>query len=212
MRTTTLQRPDLREHMASSLVEGVAEPADRTSGDHLRGPKGSILVEPAIAVEGLTKHYEDIEAVRGMSSTVATGETFGFLGPNGAGKSTTISMLCTLLGPTSGHARALAPTSSPNSRGAQPDQARLPAPDGRRVPHRGAQPAIPRRALRGAEARARVAHPTGARDGRAGRAVGLSRGGRRPFLRRMRRRLEIARGLLHSSRRWPSSRERTSPP
>lgn len=105
MRTTTLQRPDLREHMASSLVEGVAEPADRTSGDHLRGPKGSILVEPAIAVEGLTKHYEDIEAVRGMSSTVATGETFGFLGPNGAGKSTTISMLCTLLGPTSGHAR-----------------------------------------------------------------------------------------------------------
>ena len=35
---------------------------------------------------------------------MATGETFGFLGPNGAGKSTTISILCTLVRPTSGRA------------------------------------------------------------------------------------------------------------
>ena len=59
---------------------------------------------PAIAVSGLVKRYGDFEAVKGISFDVAQGETFGFLGPNGAGKSTTISMLCTLLKPTAGHA------------------------------------------------------------------------------------------------------------
>ena len=52
----------------------------------------------------LTKRYGDIEAVRGIDFEVASGETFGFLGPNGAGKSTTISILCTLIRPTSGKA------------------------------------------------------------------------------------------------------------
>jgi ABC-2 type transport system ATP-binding protein len=42
--------------------------------------------------------------VRGVDFEVATGEVFGFLGPNGAGKSTTINMLCTLMKPTSGRA------------------------------------------------------------------------------------------------------------
>jgi ABC-2 type transport system ATP-binding protein len=60
---------------------------------------------PAIEVAGLTKTYGDVEAVRGVSFTVPRGEVFGFLGPNGAGKSTTINMLCTLLRPTSGTAR-----------------------------------------------------------------------------------------------------------
>jgi ABC-2 type transport system ATP-binding protein len=59
----------------------------------------------AIEVVDLTKSFGDLEAVRGVSFTVAAGETFGFLGPNGAGKSTTISMLCTLLRPSSGVAR-----------------------------------------------------------------------------------------------------------
>jgi ABC-2 type transport system ATP-binding protein len=61
--------------------------------------------EPAIVVDRLTKRYGDVEAVRDVSFSVSVGETFGFLGPNGAGKSTMISMLCTLLRPTSGHAR-----------------------------------------------------------------------------------------------------------
>ena len=60
---------------------------------------------PAIEVEDLVKTYGDVEAVRGVSFTVAPGEVFGFLGPNGAGKSTTINMLCTLVRPTSGTAR-----------------------------------------------------------------------------------------------------------
>ena len=60
---------------------------------------------PAITVAGLTKSYGEIEAVRGIDFEVPVGETFGFLGPNGAGKSTTIKMLCTLARPTSGSAR-----------------------------------------------------------------------------------------------------------
>src|SRR3990170_9064579 len=58
----------------------------------------------AIEVEALAKRYGEVEAVRGVSFTVAPGEVFGFLGPNGAGKSTTINMLCTLARPTSGTA------------------------------------------------------------------------------------------------------------
>jgi ABC-2 type transport system ATP-binding protein len=61
--------------------------------------------QPAITVAGLTKNYGDIEAVRGIDFEVPVGETFGFLGPNGAGKSTTIKVLCTLARPTSGSAR-----------------------------------------------------------------------------------------------------------
>jgi ABC-2 type transport system ATP-binding protein len=57
-----------------------------------------------IAVTGLVKRYGSIEAVRGIDLAVRRGEIFGFLGPNGAGKSTTISVLCTLLKPTSGTA------------------------------------------------------------------------------------------------------------
>ena len=60
---------------------------------------------PAVSVSQLTKKYGEIEAVRGIDFEVDTGETFGFLGPNGAGKSTTIKILCTLADPTSGTAR-----------------------------------------------------------------------------------------------------------
>jgi len=62
------------------------------------------MPDNAIAAEQLVKRYGDIEAVRGIDLSVTAGEIFGFLGPNGAGKSTTISMLCTLLRPTAGRA------------------------------------------------------------------------------------------------------------
>ncbi|MCI0688170.1 MAG: ATP-binding cassette domain-containing protein, partial [Sporichthyaceae bacterium] len=53
---------------------------------------------------GLAKRYGDIDAVRGVDFEVVASEVFGFLGPNGAGKSTTIKMLCTLVQPSAGSA------------------------------------------------------------------------------------------------------------
>jgi ABC-2 type transport system ATP-binding protein len=58
----------------------------------------------AVVVRALEKRYGDIHAVQGIDFEVATGEVFGFLGPNGAGKSTTIKILCTLATPTAGSA------------------------------------------------------------------------------------------------------------
>lgn len=55
-----------------------------------------------IEVKNLTKRYGDFVAVDDISFDVAKGEIFAFLGPNGAGKTTTIKMLTTLLVPTSG--------------------------------------------------------------------------------------------------------------
>ncbi len=58
----------------------------------------------AISVNALDKRFGEVHAVRGVDFDVQTGEVFGFLGPNGAGKTTTINMLCTLAKPTSGSA------------------------------------------------------------------------------------------------------------
>ena len=60
---------------------------------------------PAVSVRDLVKNYGEVRAVRGVNFEVAMGEVFGFLGPNGAGKTTTINMLCTLAKPTSGAAQ-----------------------------------------------------------------------------------------------------------
>lgn len=57
-----------------------------------------------IKVEDLVKEFNGLVAVKGISFTVREGEVFGFLGPNGAGKTTTINVLCTLLRPTAGGA------------------------------------------------------------------------------------------------------------
>lgn len=57
-----------------------------------------------IKVENLTKRFGDFTAVESISFNVERGELFGLLGPNGAGKTTTINMLSTLLEPTSGYA------------------------------------------------------------------------------------------------------------
>jgi ABC-2 type transport system ATP-binding protein len=59
---------------------------------------------PAIAVENIVKRYGDFEAVKGVTFQVAEGEIFGLLGPNGAGKSTLIRMMTTLIPVTSGKA------------------------------------------------------------------------------------------------------------
>jgi ABC-2 type transport system ATP-binding protein len=57
---------------------------------------------PAIVVKGLVKKFGKVVAVDGISFEVKEGEIFAFLGPNGAGKTTTIKMLTTLLHPTDG--------------------------------------------------------------------------------------------------------------
>ena len=56
-----------------------------------------------IQVENLTKTFDQFTAVKDISFQVDAGEIFAFLGPNGAGKTTTIKMLTTLLSPTAGH-------------------------------------------------------------------------------------------------------------
>lgn len=69
-----------------------------------------------IETQDLRKHFKArqgkgqpsvVEAVKGVSLTVAEGEIFAFLGPNGAGKSTTLRMLSTLVPPTSGQAKVV---------------------------------------------------------------------------------------------------------
>ncbi len=66
---------------------------------------GTDTTPPAIVVDTLVKRFGTFTAVNGVSFAVADGEIFGLLGPNGAGKSTLIRMLTTLLPPTSGTAR-----------------------------------------------------------------------------------------------------------
>jgi ABC-2 type transport system ATP-binding protein len=58
-----------------------------------------------IETNQLTKSFNSLTAVDKLNITVESGEIFGLLGPNGAGKTTTISMLCTILKPTSGTAK-----------------------------------------------------------------------------------------------------------
>ena len=59
----------------------------------------------AVETENLTKKYGDLLAVDRLNLQISEGEIFGLLGPNGAGKTTTLSMLATLLKPTTGTAR-----------------------------------------------------------------------------------------------------------
>lgn len=61
----------------------------------------------AIETDNLKRYFGDIHAVDGIDLAIPKGSLFGFLGPNGAGKTTTISMLSTVLPPTSGKANIL---------------------------------------------------------------------------------------------------------
>lgn len=73
-------------------------------------PKGPHAPAPptdggaAVRLQGVTKRFGDLTAVDDVSFEVRSGELFAFLGPNGAGKSTTIRILCTLSTPTAGRA------------------------------------------------------------------------------------------------------------
>ncbi|MDZ7542377.1 ATP-binding cassette domain-containing protein, partial [Clostridium perfringens] len=60
-----------------------------------------------IEIKDLVKKYEDNIAVDNINLKIEEGEIYGVLGPNGAGKSTTISIICSLLHPTSGEIKVL---------------------------------------------------------------------------------------------------------
>ncbi len=67
--------------------------------------KKGVNILDIITAENLTKKFNGFTAVDSISLSVKKGEIFGFLGPNGAGKTTTIKMLITLLNPTAGSAK-----------------------------------------------------------------------------------------------------------
>lgn len=88
------------EEAALSAARTVSFPAlDMVPIGEKAGP-----VEYAIEVDGLRKVFNDMVAVDDVSFKVPKGKIVALLGPNGAGKTTTVSMLCTLLRPTSGTA------------------------------------------------------------------------------------------------------------
>ncbi len=154
--------------------------------------------ESTVEVRDLKKRYDDLEAVRGVTFDVAPGETFGFLGPNGAGKSTTISMLCTLITPTGGSARVAGSDVVTNPLGVR-----------RRIGLVFQDPTLDEylTALENLQFHAELYRMPRERATERIRAVlemvGLwerRKGLVRTFSGGMKRRLEIARGLLHSPR------------
>jgi ABC-2 type transport system ATP-binding protein len=89
------------------------------------------MYDMSIEVSGLSKRFEDVQAVNAVSFSVARGELFGFLGPNGAGKTTTINMLTGLARPDDGNIRIAGIDCSKNPKAAQhlmgvvPDESNL---------------------------------------------------------------------------------------
>ncbi|MEK7849140.1 MAG: ATP-binding cassette domain-containing protein [Chloroflexota bacterium] len=154
---------------------------------------------PAIVeVEHLTRRFGDLTAVDDIGFEVAQGEVFGFLGPNGAGKSTTINILCTLLRPTAGRAVVCGLDVAHNQ-----NQVRQciglvfqdPSLDERmsaweNLEFHGLVYGVPRRERR--QRLDEMLHMVGLWERRHGLVKHFSGG--------MRRRLEIARGLVHRPR------------
>ena len=155
-------------------------------------------MQNAVSVQGLVKRFGEVVAVDGIDLAIPSGEIFGFLGPNGAGKSTTINMLCTLVTPSSGRA-LVAGHDIVTERHAVRRNIGLVFQDQTLDTYMSAERnlrlhaelyGVPRDAIAG---RMRlVLDMVGLWDRRASKVSTFSGG--------MRRRLEIARGLLHSPR------------
>ena len=150
---------------------------------------------PLLRAEGLARSYGGRVALAGLSFEVARGEIFGFLGPNGAGKSTAFHLLAGLLDPDGGEIRFRGARATPRDaafRACIGVVFQSPSVDllltGRENLRLGAM----LYGLRGRDARARIAEALDLVElaGRADERVATYSGG-------MRRRLEIARVLLH---------------
>jgi len=186
--------PDSRS-AAQADVPAPQTGATEPDPNHLGGPDAP---PPAVWLRGVTKSFGPVEAVRGIDLDVRAGETFGFLGPNGAGKSTTIKILCTLLTPSGGDAR-VAGFDVRTERQAVRRHIGLvfqePTLDGYLTAEQNLRfhcelYGVPR--AKAVERRTEVLDMVGLQD-RRNDLVNTFSGG-------MRRRLEIARGLLHSPR------------
>lgn len=150
---------------------------------------------PAIAVQGLSHRYGDRTALDGLSFDVARGEIFGLLGPNGSGKTTLFRMLCTLLPVQTGQAFLLERDVS-----VEPDAVRReigitfqsPSLDDRLTVRENLRHQGHLYGLSGPRLRDRITDLLGrvGMTDRAGDAVSTLSGG-------MKRRVEIAKGLLH---------------
>ena len=119
----------------------------RRAADHgrRRGEVRPAMSDNVIEAQNLTKRYDGVPVVKGISFSVARGEIFGLLGPNGAGKTTTILMMLGLTDISDGQVRVLGLRSGARAaRGQAPG--RLSARPGRllRQPDRGRQPALHR--------------------------------------------------------------------
>ena len=159
---------------------------------------GAGAAETAVSVRGLKKSFGTLEAVKGLDFDVQRGEIFGFLGPNGAGKSTTIKILCTLAKPTEGSA-SVAGHDVTTERDEVRRHIGLVFQDTTLDDYLSAEMnlrfhaelyGIPRAAV--SERLAQVLQLVGLWDRRHSKVATFSGG--------MKRRLEIARGLLHSPR------------
>jgi ABC-2 type transport system ATP-binding protein len=151
---------------------------------------------PAITAKGLTKRFGDFTAVDGVSFDVRRGEVFGLLGPNGAGKTTIVRMLTTLVPITEGQATVCGEDVVRRPRRvrerigviSQAMTTDLDLTGWENIDIYGAYYGVPRKIRR--ERTERLLKLVGL-SGRAQDLVGTYSGG-------MRRRLEIARGLVHS--------------
>jgi len=86
---------------------------DATPTADTGGRMASANAGPAIAVEGLVKHYGKLAAIDGIDFSVARGSVTALLGGNGAGKTTTIAILLGLIRPTQGASISWARISPP---------------------------------------------------------------------------------------------------
>ena len=82
---------------------GNPPPEANRAGSRKSGP-GATAVAATVEVDGITKSFGEVHALRGVSFTAERGTVLGILGPNGAGKTTAVKILSTLLRPDAGQA------------------------------------------------------------------------------------------------------------